>query len=35
MSFDPSSYMKDVKVSEEQIKKYYDEHKDDYRVLNP
>ena len=32
MSFDPSSYMKDVKVSEEQIKKYYDEHKDDYRA---
>ena len=24
--------MKDVKVSEEQIKKYYDEHKDDYRA---
>ena len=32
MSFDPSAYMKDVKVSEEQIKKYYDEHKDDYRA---
>lgn len=32
MSFDPSSYMKDVKVTEEQMKKYYDEHKNDFNA---
>lgn len=32
MAFDPSAYMKDVKVTSEEMQKYYDEHKAEYHA---
>lgn len=32
ISFDPASYMKDVKVSEESMKKYYEENKNQFQA---
>ncbi|MCD8339975.1 MAG: SurA N-terminal domain-containing protein [Burkholderiales bacterium] len=32
LTFDPIKYLDKVKVTDEQVQKYYDEHKEDYRV---